>query len=216
MLEPSPGEIRLWRETSVQALLADGAAVAPLRPPSRAREFPSRDLGGELAERIWEREWLRDFHARRFGRRLWICPRHEPVSEAGAAVVTLDPDLPSAPAIIPLPRSASNGSMPAFGEERVVDYGCGSGILGIAALKLGAALAHGFDIDPQALLASAANAAENAVQERFLIHSDAATLPRADVFVGKHPVRDPHCARALAVATRQPRRPAGRCGTYDS
>ena len=106
-----------------------------------------------IEDRVWEREWLRDFHARRFGQRLWVCPHHEQVTAPGAVVVSMDPGLAFGTGTHPttalclewLDRHIGGG-------ERVIDFGCGSGVLAIAAIKLGAAAAHCFDIDPQALL----------------------------------------------------------------
>ncbi|EQD61428.1 ribosomal protein L11 methyltransferase, partial [mine drainage metagenome] len=95
VLEPAPGEMRLWPATRLQALFA----------PGTPRDTTVHGLGVALgldpaelevrwiADRAWEREWLREFHARRFGRRLWICPHHEQVTDPGAAVVRLDPGL---------------------------------------------------------------------------------------------------------------------------
>lgn len=186
VLEPAPGEIRLWRNTRVQALFAASTPIAPIRARlAAALTLPAEAIvAAELGERIWEREWLRDFHARRYGTRLWICPRHEQVADPAAVVVTLDPGLafgtghhPSTALCLEwLDEHLRQG-------ERLIDYGCGSGILAIAALRLGASHADCFDIDPQALLATAENAAANGVEERLRIHPQAATLPRTDLVV---------------------------------
>ena len=172
VLEPRPGELRLWHRTRLHALygceraeaalilaLADAMGIDPARVGARA-----------VADRIWEREWLRDFHAVRFGRRLWVCPRHESVADPDAVVVRLDPGLAfgtgthesTALCLEWLDRTPLSG-------RRVVDYGCGSGVLAIAALKLGARRAYAFDIDPQALLATRENAADNAVSDRLTL-----------------------------------------------
>jgi ribosomal protein L11 methyltransferase len=98
VLEPGPGEVRLWPATRVTALF-DLAHSAP--PPALLAASLGEALGlaprlirvTAVADRAWEREWLRDFHAMRFGRRLWICPRHERVEDPEALVVTLDPGL---------------------------------------------------------------------------------------------------------------------------
>ncbi|HXN10516.1 MAG TPA: 50S ribosomal protein L11 methyltransferase, partial [Steroidobacteraceae bacterium] len=80
--EPLAGEIRLWPATHVQALYpASRADPALLSALAQALGIePQRLCARALADRAWEREWLRDFHAMRFGRRLWICPRHETVA----------------------------------------------------------------------------------------------------------------------------------------
>ncbi|HEV2702922.1 MAG TPA: 50S ribosomal protein L11 methyltransferase [Steroidobacteraceae bacterium] len=180
VLEPAPGEVRLWPATRMQALFpADtdsdrlvaalaqqiGAAAAAIRPR-------------EVADRVWEREWLKDFHAMRFGARLWVCPRHELVADADAVVVLLDPGLAfgtgthatTAMCLAWLDRQALSGA-------RVIDFGCGSGILAIAALKLGAARAWCHDIDPQALWATAENAQANGVAKATVLCENATSLP---------------------------------------
>ncbi len=180
VLEPLPGEFRLWRTTRLKALFADVT-----EPETFAHTLAER-LGlliesiriQRVQDRVWEREWLRDFHAMRFGRRLWVCPHHEQVTEAGAVVVHMDPGLAFGTGTHPttalclewLDSNLQPGS-------RVIDYGCGSGLLAVAAVKLGAAEAHCFDIDPQALIATHDNADANGVRSRVRIHESAETLP---------------------------------------
>jgi ribosomal protein L11 methyltransferase len=218
VLEPRPGEFRLWPATRLvvlftapgdrQALthaLASGLGLAPERIRAQA-----------VADRAWEREWLKDFHAMRFGERLWICPHHERVADPGAVVVNLDPGLAFGTgthastalclgwldAHAHLLRASAEHSVgrPAHGLDahahllrasaahgldahlapgaRVIDYGCGSGVLALAAAKLGAQAVHCFDIDPQALMATRDNAHTNAVAERVHVHEHADGLPR--------------------------------------
>ena len=122
----------------------------------------------------------------RFGRRLWIVPFHEPVPEdPEAIVVRLDPGLAFGTGTHPstalcltwLDAHLRTGA-------DVIDYGCGSGVLAIAAAKLGARRADGFDIDPQALIATADNAAANEVAGLVHGHESADSLPaQADVVV---------------------------------
>jgi len=180
VLEPAPGELRLWPRTRLQALFSaetNGQALSE----ALARELRlerGRIETELLADRAWEREWLRDFHALRFGRRLWVCPRHEQVSASDAIVLRLDPGLAfgtgthasTALCLDWLDAHLSPG-------RRVIDYGSGSGILGIAAALLGAAQVDAFDIDPQALLATAENAATNGVSDRLRVHHEAQDLP---------------------------------------
>jgi ribosomal protein L11 methyltransferase len=181
VLEPSPGEIRLWRHTRLRALydqplatpqlirtLAQALAVAPQALTARA-----------VPDRIWEREWLRDFHPMQFGRRLWICPRHESVADSRATVVRLDPGLAFGTGTHPSTAMCLEWLDAAdLTEQDVVDYGCGSGVLAIAALKLGARRAYAFDIDPQALLATGENAAENGVADRLTLCEEAPSIPK--------------------------------------
>jgi len=187
VLEPLPGEFRLWPTTRLRALFAD-----PIDPPdlvgrlSAALELSPAGVQVErIEDRVWEREWLRDFHAMRFGRRLWICPRHETVTESDAVVVRMDPGLAFGTGTHPttalclewLDRHIVDG-------QRIIDFGCGSGVLAVAAVKLGASAAHCFDIDPQALTATRENAASNDVESRVSIYETGAALPRGvDILV---------------------------------
>jgi ribosomal protein L11 methyltransferase len=180
VLEPAPGEVRLWRQTRLQALFdaqrADVALVATLA--SVLGLPPSQLAARAVADRVWEREWLRDFHALRFGERLWICPRHESVTDPQAVVVRLDPGLAfgtGTHASTALCLQWLDGR--ALAGQAVVDYGCGAGALAIAALKLGARRAVAFDIDPQALLATSENAADNGVADRLQLCERAADIP---------------------------------------
>ncbi|MEP7313783.1 MAG: 50S ribosomal protein L11 methyltransferase [Pseudomonadota bacterium] len=183
ILEPRPGELRLWPQTVLQALFdADTAGPVALIALAGALELPaSRIRVTQLADRVWEREWLKDFHAMQFGRRLWILPHHESLpADPQAVVVRLDPGL-----------AFGTGTHPSTAlcltwldanlqpQARVIDYGCGSGVLAIAAARLGAAQVDCHDIDPQAAIATRDNAAANQVGERILLHDDPATLPRS-------------------------------------
>ncbi len=180
VLEPLPGEVRLWRHTILTALFAQPADAPELtRSLGHALHIPPEHITARLLEdRAWEREWLRDFHAMRFGARLWVCPHHERVPDAHAVVVKLDPGLAfgtgthasTALCLAWLDAHLAPGT-------RVVDFGCGSGVLAVAAALLGAAEVHAFDIDPQALTATAENAAANGVAPRVQVHAVAGTLP---------------------------------------
>lgn len=181
ILEPAPGEVRLWPRTVLQALFpADAAGPEAIVAMATALGVPASDLrAGHVADRIWEREWLKDFHAMRFGRRLWIVPHHEaPPADPAAVIVRLDPGLAFGTGTHPstalcltwLDARLAPGS-------RVIDYGCGSGVLAVAAARLGTAQVHAFDIDPQALVATHDNAAANDVGARVRVHEQADTLP---------------------------------------
>lgn len=187
ILEPAPGTTPLWPKVQVTALFpADVnpqalshflcAAVAGLN---------DRDIeASQLADRPWEREWLRDFHAMRFGQRLWVAPRHETVSDPGAIVVSMDPGLAfgtGTHATTALCLEWLDGARVA--DRRVIDYGCGSGVLAIAALKLGAAHALAVDIDAQALIATAANATANSVAARIATGPPELAMAPADIVI---------------------------------
>jgi ribosomal protein L11 methyltransferase len=187
VLEPGVGEVRLWPATRLQALFDVGTEPAPLvaRLQSELGLPAAAFSHEELADRAWEREWLRDFHALRFGQRLWVCPRHEVVDTPDAVVLVLDPGLAFGTGTHPstaLCLAWLDGHAPAG--QRVIDFGCGSGVLGIAAALLGARVVEAFDIDPQALLATAENAAANGVDQRLHARGSVAGLmPDCDVLL---------------------------------
>lgn len=191
VLEPAPGEIRLWPATSLQALFAADAAGAPPDPApllatlAALTGLTASSLRARVVEdRVWEREWLRDFRPMQFGARLWIIPGGMAVPVDAAVVVHLDPGLAFGTGTHPTTamclRWLDAHVKPGL---RVIDYGCGSGILAIAALALGASHAHAFDIDPQALLATDENAARNQLRSRLTIVASALELPQADIVV---------------------------------
>ena len=177
VLEPKPGEIRLWSDTLVRALFEDAGAQdagASARPAIRSVERLSASLGTHITEtarvrsvedRDWERVWLADWKPMRFGRRLWVCPTAAAApDDPNAVVVRLDPGLAFGTGTHPTTALCLQilESLPLAGRT-VVDYGCGSGILGIAALKMGAAHVVAVDLDPQALIATRENAIRNGV-----------------------------------------------------
>jgi ribosomal protein L11 methyltransferase len=188
ILEPAPGEVRLWPQTVMQALFpAEAAGPAAIVALAGALDLPPNRIHVEhVADRVWEREWLKDFHAMRFGRRLWIVPNHEALPEDPDSVtVRLDPGLAFGTGTHPstalcltwLDARLASGNI-------VIDYGCGSGVLALAAAKLGARTVHAFDIDPQALLATRDNAAANGLAGRIHVHQHATTLPaQVDVVI---------------------------------
>ncbi len=181
MLEPAPGEFRLWPAARVTALFpAEADPRAIIAGLSRALGLDSGLLQWrEVADRAWEREWLRDFHAMRFGSRLWICPHHEQVDDPGAAVVRMDPGLAFGTGTHPTTALCLEwlDAHPPAGAA-VVDFGCGSGVLALAALRLGARSACCFDIDPQALIATRDNAAANRLSDRVRIRDCAGAIER--------------------------------------
>lgn len=203
VLEPAPGEVRLWPATRLSALFLEAKEPGPLAGVlAAALGLPPGSVTAEvLADRVWEREWLKDFHAMRFGERLWVCPRHERVSDPDAAVVTLDPGLAFGTGTHPstalcltyLDAHLAPGA-------RAIDYGCGSGVLALACARLGAAEVHCFDIDPQALIATRDNALENGVADLVRVHERAAQLPGGVDVLLANILSGPLCALAPAFA----------------
>jgi ribosomal protein L11 methyltransferase len=139
-----------------------------------------------LEDRAWEREWLKDFKPMQFGRRLWVCPggMSLPASARDACIIDLDPGLAFGTGTHPTTAMCLEWLDGAdLAGTRVIDYGCGSGILAIAALKLGAREAVGTDIDPQALMASRDNAERNAVSDKLVLQTVERTIDPADVLL---------------------------------
>lgn len=163
LLEPGVGETPLWHQTRLTGLYSadtDMAAVLAQFPPKLLAACNQRvEI---LEDKDWEREWISHYRPMRFGERLWVCPSWLDPPEPGAVNLLLDPGLAFGTGTHPttaLCLTELDGM--SLAGCRVVDYGCGSGILAVAALKLGAARALGVDNDPQALIASRDNCARN-------------------------------------------------------
>ncbi|AXR05036.1 50S ribosomal protein L11 methyltransferase [Salinimonas sediminis] len=172
--EPKPGEVILWPDTQVVGLFEATQDMTGVIQ----RLSKSKILGPDffhkldpLEDKDWEREWMDNFHPMQFGDRLWICPSWRDVPDANAVNVMLDPGLAFGTGTHPTTAMCLRwlDSEP-VADKSVVDFGCGSGILALAALKLGASRVVGIDIDPQALLASEENARRNEVAERLEVY----------------------------------------------
>ncbi len=174
-LEPGPGETPLWETTTVSALFgADptGRALVDRLASSLAGPRVCAPRIERIEDRAWERVWLDDFRPTRFGRRLWVCPHGHPAGAPDAVVVALDPGLAFGTGHHPTTALCLEWLDGAdLAGRTLLDYGCGSGILAIAALKLGAERAVAVDHDPQALEATRANALANGVADRIAIHT---------------------------------------------
>jgi ribosomal protein L11 methyltransferase len=203
VLEPAPGEFRLWPATRLQALFSGDEDEAVItRTLVQMLKIPEESITfSRIADRAWEREWLKDFHAMRFGGRLWVAPHHETVDEPGAVVVRLDPGLAFGTGTHPTTAMCLQW-LEAHVEPRsqIIDYGCGSGILGIAAVKLGAREAHCFDIDPQALLATRENAEANGVANIVRVYESPDRLPRGVDLLVANILSGPLCELAPSFA----------------
>jgi ribosomal protein L11 methyltransferase len=188
VLEPKPGEIRLWSDTLVRALFDDAhdAAQTIARLSSRLGAHITATAGLRAVESLdWERVWAKDWKPMRFGARLWVCPTiGDAPDDPRAVVVRLDPGLAFGTGTHPTTSLCLQllDALPLAGRE-MIDYGCGSGILAIAALKLGASHATAVDLDPQALIATSDNAVLNEVRQRLDIQGVPPTLTPADVVV---------------------------------
>jgi ribosomal protein L11 methyltransferase len=179
LLEPAPGETPIWTAVRLRALFVQSAdPVVAAATLAVVLGLPPAAIGIEqLEDRVWEREWLKDFHPMRFGRRLWVAPAGQRPDGPSAVVVELDPGLAfgtgtHATTALCLEWLDANVQ----GGESILDYGCGSGILAIAAMKLGAARAVACDIDPQALTAARDNAARNGLAAAIEIAPEPAAV----------------------------------------
>lgn len=169
LYEPKPGEVLVWRRTRVIGLFPSDADLSGVAADVQARFGNALGswLRDELEDRPWERVWLEHFQPMRYGRRLWVCPTgFELDRDGGNVVLTLDPGLAFGTGTHPTTSLCLEwlDAEPSLQGTRVIDYGCGSGILAVAALLLGAAQAEAVDIDPQALTATLENARKNGVQ----------------------------------------------------
>ncbi|BBG83793.1 ribosomal protein L11 methyltransferase [Aeromonas hydrophila] len=185
--EPMPGETPLWGETEVMGLF--DAETDPAPTIAFFQQIFGEDVGykvEQLEDKDWVREWMDHFHPMQFGERLWICPSWRDVPNPDAVNVMLDPGLAFGTGTHPTTALCLQwlDGLDLTGKT-VVDFGCGSGILGIAALKLGAARVIGIDIDPQAIQASRDNAMRNGVADQIELYlpADQPQDVEADVVV---------------------------------
>ncbi|EGR4293880.1 50S ribosomal protein L11 methyltransferase [Vibrio cholerae] len=174
VFEPLPGETRLWGDTDVVALYEADMDTSLILQQIKASNMLAEGFAHkveQVEDKDWEREWMDNFHPMQFGRRLWICPSWREVPDPKAVNVMLDPGLAFGTGTHPTTALCLEwlDNLDLTGKT-VIDFGCGSGILAIAAIKLGAAKVIGIDIDPQALLASKDNAARNGVEDQIEVY----------------------------------------------
>jgi ribosomal protein L11 methyltransferase len=190
IFEPPPGETPLWPHIALSALFdsnSDRVGLVHVLTDLVPDLAPERVAFRTVEDQDWTRVWMDEFHPMRFGTRLWIYPWNiePPADAADAIVVRLDPGLAFGTGTHPTTALCLEWLDATNLEGRqVVDYGCGSGVLAIAALKLGAAEVVGVDNDPQALAASRDNAERNGVSERLGLRTpEDFAGERADVLV---------------------------------
>jgi ribosomal protein L11 methyltransferase len=199
ILEPAPGEFRLWPHSELQALFPyDASPLELITSIAGALAIPAERLRvSAIADRVWEREWLKDFKPMRFGKRLWIAPHEAKVTARDTIVVRLDPGLAFGTGTHPTTAMClewldENVAPGACG----IDYGCGSGVLALAAAKLGAREIQAFDIDPQALTATRDNARANHLQEQVDVVAAATELRAGADFLAANILAGPLCELA--------------------
>jgi ribosomal protein L11 methyltransferase len=186
ILEPGLGETPLWDSVKITGLF-DANIHTSQTIAIAERRFGNKlpDHSWELLEdKDWEREWMSHYHAIRCGERLWICPSWQEPPEPEKVNLMLDPGLAFGTGTHPTTFLCMQWiDQQDFTGLDVVDYGCGSGILGIATLLLGAKKVIGVDIDPQALLATADNARRNHLSDDAMPIYLPADCPKAKVDV---------------------------------
>lgn len=170
--EPAIGETKIWQRTRVIALYELTADPAKIRSQT-LKQFQKACLNywefEVIADQAWERAWMEHYRPMKFADKLWVCPTGQEQQEEGTVCLTLDPGLAFGTGTHPttalcLEWLASHN----LKGKTVIDYGCGSGILAIAAVLLDAKIAYAVDIDPQAITATESNAEKNKVQDKVI------------------------------------------------
>ncbi|GAB4122665.1 MAG: 50S ribosomal protein L11 methyltransferase [Sideroxydans sp.] len=208
--EPGEPTDAVWQHNLLNALFEQGTDVEAILRDCYA-ELGIAHPAPHHIETLQENDWVRltqsQFDPIRISDRLWIVPTWHEAADPSAINIALDPGLAFGTGSHPTTRLCLRWlDAHLKGGEAVLDYGCGSGILAIAAMKLGAGSAVGVDIDPQAVVASRDNAAANEVQASFFV-PDAARLSQYDVVVANI-LTNP--LRALAPLLANATRPGGR------
>ncbi len=165
--EPLPGETPVWQAITLTGLFEQTRSIEELYD-ELVYKLPAHQIASirkqTLEDQVWERAFLDQYEPIKFGENLWICPSwHEP-PDPHACNIILDPGIAFGTGTHPTTALCLQylDENPPVGKS-VLDFGCGSGILAIAAMKLGATKVKSIDIDPQALEATASNAIRNSI-----------------------------------------------------
>jgi ribosomal protein L11 methyltransferase len=170
--EPAIGETKIWTQTQVVALYELTADPAKIRSQTLKR-FQQDCLNywefEVIEDQAWERAWMEHYRPMKFADKLWVCPTGQEQREEGTVCLILDPGLAFGTGTHPTTALCLEwlASHDLCGKT-VIDYGCGSGILAVAAVLLGAKIAYAVDIDPQAITATESNAEKNNVQDKIV------------------------------------------------
>ena len=171
VFEPALGETKIWRRTIVIALF-EITAEPELVKTVLFSQFEDNTLTSwkqeVLQDQAWERSWMDHYHPMKFGNSLWVCPTGQEKDEENCVCMMLDPGLAfgtgtHSTTALCLEWLANHD----ITDKVVIDYGCGSGILAVAAILLGAKEVHAVDIDPQAITATLDNAKKNTVKDKI-------------------------------------------------
>ncbi|TXK93537.1 50S ribosomal protein L11 methyltransferase [Methylococcaceae bacterium HT1] len=169
--EPKIGETKIWEHTKTIALF-ELDATPEIIQTLLLQQFPdniAHDWHAEiLQDQTWERAWMEHFQPMQFGKRLWVYPSGQEHSKPGTVSLILDPGLAFGSGTHPTTALCLEWlAEHDVAGKTVIDFGCGSGILAVAAVLLGAKEAHAIDIDPQALTATIDNAQKNGVVSKI-------------------------------------------------
>jgi len=172
ILEPGPGKTPLWEDIILTGLFDAGIDSESLKQKIKSALGNNLPLKIEpLEDKDWVRAWMDDYKPMQFGQRLWVCPKHLPPPDPDGVNLMLDPGLAFGTGTHPTTALCLNWlDAHKINEKRVLDFGCGSGVLAIAALLLGATHCDGVDIDPQAVTASKDNAQANNVADKLNLY----------------------------------------------
>lgn len=180
--EPLPGEMPIWEKIRVKAMYQNIKNLSDLENEIINKtniKILNNKVIREIGEKDWQEEWVQSSKPMRFGEKLWIYPDHLIDNLEGKVCVNLNPGLAFGTGSHPTTRlclewlEKSN-----LDQKSVLDYGCGSGILGISAIKLGAKSVTAIDLDPQAVIASKNNAEKNHVQQEIEITDNNKTIEK--------------------------------------
>ena len=167
------GETVLWAESTISGIFPDNIEIEKLKKTLTNDLSLSKLINfkfEKLEDRIWEREWLKNFKPMKFGKRLWVYPTEYKIQKDNKTVIYLDPGLAfgtGTHATTALCLEWMDSQI--LDRKKLLDFGCGSGILAIAALKLGSSSATAFDIDSQAVIATRQNAIKNKVEKKLKV-----------------------------------------------
>ena len=180
--EPLPGEMPIWEKIRVKAMYQNIKNLSDLENEiinkTNIKTLNNKVIKA-IGEKDWQEEWVQSSKPMRFGEKLWIYPDHLIDNLEGKVCVNLNPGLAFGTGSHPTTRlclewlEKSN-----LDQKSVLDYGCGSGILGISAIKLGAKSVTAIDLDPQAVIASKNNAEKNHVQQEIEITDNNKTIEK--------------------------------------
>ncbi|MGM8884982.1 50S ribosomal protein L11 methyltransferase [Psychrobacter sp. 1U2] len=175
LFEPLPGESPLWDEVVLTGIFdasseqGNKQALEQLSHDIAAQVDASRTWLSAVDDKDWEREWMTHYQPIECANNLWIVPEWLTPPDPEATNIIMDPGLAFGTGYHATTRLCLDWlTAEPLKDKVVIDYGCGSGILGIAALLLGARQVYAVDIDPQAVLATKQNAERNQVDERLL------------------------------------------------